>query len=139
MSNFANLQKRVLNGAKGWWEARRPVGFSLVDHIRNPTINMATTPDHKLARAIAALEKEGWRTDESFGLVRDLLAIVKEIEANRRSAVPLAVAQQRHEVYRRAEAFLGKREITEESLPNANKRGKLVRSAPRGEQVQEGG
>lgn len=40
--------------ARKWWEMHRPVGWTLEQHLANPTINTtASEADRALARAVA--------------------------------------------------------------------------------------
>ena len=48
----------VVRAAMSWWRARKPLVFSLKDHLENPTINTFDLWERALAEACAAVEKE---------------------------------------------------------------------------------
>lgn len=48
----------VVRAAMSWWRFRRPMVFSLKDHLENPTINTFDFRERALARACAAIQKE---------------------------------------------------------------------------------
>lgn len=48
----------VVRAAMNWWRSRRPLAFSLKDHLENPTINTFDLRERALARACAAIQKE---------------------------------------------------------------------------------
>lgn len=115
------LKMRVLRAAKAWWKGHRPSIFSLEDHLNAPTINTCTETEKQLARAIAALDRESWQTDDAGPLVQELYALVRILEQGR-------TAYEKATVMRKAEAFLGLREVTDDTTPKeAPKAGKLAR------------
>lgn len=36
-----------------WWRSCRPCAFNEVEHLKNPTINLATDSEKRLARSVA--------------------------------------------------------------------------------------
>jgi len=124
MSSFHSLQKKVLNAAIALWESRRPANYTLNQHAANPTINVQNKFEHQLARATAQLVQLGWKSDESYALVHDLLELAQSLEKSR--ALSLELFQKKPEIYRRAEAFLGKREVNDDTTPQERPR-RLVR------------
>lgn len=123
MSSFHSLQKKVLNSAIAWWESKRPKDYTLNQHAANPTINVQSKVDHQLARATAQLVQLGWKSDESYALVNELLELARALEKGKLS---LELFQKKHEVYRKAEAFLGKREVNDDTTPQERPR-RLIR------------
>jgi len=109
-TSVSMLKMRVLRAAKKWWEMHRPCAFSLEEHLKNPTINTCTESEHMLARAIASLEKESWQTDDAGPLVQELYALVRILEQGR-------TAYDKATVMRRAEVFLGLREVKDDTTP----------------------
>lgn len=124
MSSFHSIQKKVLNASIAWWESHRPRDFTVNQHAANPTINVQSKAEHQLARATAQLVQLGWKSDESYALVNDLLELARALEKG--SGLSLDMFQKKHEVYRKAEAFLGKREVNEDTTPQERPR-RLVR------------
>ena len=61
MSTRSDREQRardaVVRAAMNWWRSRRPLAFSLKDHLENPTVN-TTLKESALARACAAIQKE---------------------------------------------------------------------------------
>ena len=57
--------------ALAWWRGGRPCSFDEAEHLKNPTINLATDPEKRLARSVARTLKtrgsgqpqraSGWR------------------------------------------------------------------------------
>lgn len=60
MSRERNEQ-RVIDAACQWWLSKRPFTWSLADHLKNPTVNMTTDWETKLARAVARYTEGGDR------------------------------------------------------------------------------
>lgn len=62
MSTRSDREQRasdaVVRAAMKWWRSRRPLAFSLEDHLENPTINTFDLQERSLARACAAIQKE---------------------------------------------------------------------------------
>lgn len=125
MGSFHSLQKKVLNTAKEWWESKRPADYDQERHIAMPTAGIQSPAEHRLARAVAQMVHEGWRTDESYALVNDLFELSRELEKGKGS-LNIQVFQKKHDVYRRAEAFLGKRIVNDDTTPQTRPR-RLVR------------
>ena len=48
----------VVDAAMRWWRFRRPMVFSLKDHLENPTINTIDSVERDLANACAKIQKE---------------------------------------------------------------------------------
>lgn len=113
-------RSNVLQAAVAWWRGHRPQSWSEYDHLHNPTINQLNPlgTDKALARAVARLLKETSQLDDATPLVQELydLALGKKVD--------------RFSVLRRAEAFLGKREVQDDPKPIAReRRGVLSRSS----------
>lgn len=129
MSRMSLLQQRVLRCAKEWWEAHRSSSMSEGQHVANPTVNLHTQQcleqSTKLARAVAKLLEFSWETDEAATLVQDLLACSKGLEANDWRTCDAVI--NRAEIFRRAKAFLAKREVPDECLPQESRPRRLVR------------
>ncbi len=53
--------RALLAAAKHWWKGRRPVGWRLNSHRRNPTINCVDSREARLARAVVKCWKVGER------------------------------------------------------------------------------
>jgi hypothetical protein len=49
ISNSNPLERAALQ----WWRSHRPCAFSELEHMKNPTINLATDTDKRLARVVA--------------------------------------------------------------------------------------
>lgn len=119
------LYKRLFEAAKAWWIVHRPATFTEAEHLSNPTINTNGAEEHKLARSVTVLLKESWRSDDAKSLVEDLLSLARDLEHNKR---PISNAFfKRHEIYRRAEVFLGKRVVSEDTTPAPTRPKRLVR------------
>lgn len=114
MKHVHLLKERVLAAALAWWRMHRPLAYSEAEHIANPTINTTSESEKKLARAVAALLKESWRKDDATTLVRDLLSLARDLDGGLRTSDH---ALKKHETYRRAEAFLGEREVSDDTKP----------------------
>lgn len=99
----ALLRERVLRAAIKWWEMHRPLSFNIAEHHANPTINTTTDAEKKLARAVSLLVRDQWKKDDTVPLVRDLVQLVRDLEAGKRGAL------NKHDILRRAEDFLGSR------------------------------
>lgn len=53
---FPNLpfpHNPLLRPARKWWRMNRPVGWTLSQHLKNPTVNTTTPDEGALARAVA--------------------------------------------------------------------------------------
>lgn len=49
------ILEQTLDAALCWWQSKRPVRWSLRDHLRYPEIGCTTEVDRRLARCCAAL------------------------------------------------------------------------------------
>jgi hypothetical protein len=49
IKNASPLEKAAL----AWWRGNRPCAFDETQHLRNPTINLGSDPDMRLARSVA--------------------------------------------------------------------------------------
>ena len=49
INNATPLEKASL----AWWRSHRPCAFDETEHLKNPTINLATDSEKRLARSIA--------------------------------------------------------------------------------------
>jgi len=134
VSRMALLQQRVLHYAREWWVAHRSEGMTDRQHLADPTVGVYTQhcTDHeiRLARAVARLVECSWETDEAANLVKDLLACSKGLEANNWRTCD--EVRDRVEIYRRAEVFLGKREVTDDCEPQKSRPRRFVRLLGRG-------
>ena len=45
----------VIKAAILWWRGNGPLGMDIEDHIKNPTVNMTTESEKRLARAVGKL------------------------------------------------------------------------------------
>lgn len=55
-----DAQASLLQASLAWWEARRPVGWDLRQHLDQPTVNACGSEDEKaLASAVAAAVEIG--------------------------------------------------------------------------------
>jgi hypothetical protein len=43
----------IMVGAVQWWENRRPVGWTLEQHLASPGVNQVTGPETELANSVA--------------------------------------------------------------------------------------
>lgn len=102
----------MLIEAVNWWKMHRPVGWSEAQHLENPTINSG---DAVLCRAVAALVKETAQVDDAIPLVQLLYDLAQGKTTNRSL------------VLRQAEAFLGKREVSDDTKPVDRGRKKVLR------------
>lgn len=125
MSRLQLLQQRVLLAARNWWVSKRPKDASEKSHLSNSTVNTTTVLEHQLARAVATLVKEGWTPNETRQLVEDLLACAKGLDKGNWRTCDEVI--NRHEIFRRAEVFLGNREVVEDCAPQAQRPRRLVR------------
>lgn len=48
------------NALVSWWRGRKPRGWSEAQHLANPTVNMATPRERRLAHAAVKLRAHGW-------------------------------------------------------------------------------
>jgi len=48
-------EKAVITTALRWWESRRPVVYTVADHLQTPMVNIPESPGRCLALAVAAL------------------------------------------------------------------------------------
>lgn len=51
---------RMMDTAISWWRGKKPVGWGVLKHLQNPTVNCVTHRERLLARAVArwyAIEK----------------------------------------------------------------------------------
>jgi hypothetical protein len=44
---------KLIKAALSWWKWKRPVEWSVAEHLKNPTINTVTDREAKLARECA--------------------------------------------------------------------------------------
>lgn len=55
-----DAQAATLQAALAWWESRRPVGYTLREHLDNPTVNArGSKAETTLAAAVAAAVEVG--------------------------------------------------------------------------------
>lgn len=45
----------VVQAALRWWRKRKPIAWSLDEHLRQPSVNCTTPSEHELAHACAKL------------------------------------------------------------------------------------
>ena len=50
-----DLADKIVEAAMAWWRGRRPLEYSLRQHLSNPTINTMNDSERKLARACGEL------------------------------------------------------------------------------------
>ena len=43
----------VTDAALCWWASLRPVGYTMEDHLKNPTVNTTSYAEERLANAVA--------------------------------------------------------------------------------------
>jgi hypothetical protein len=110
MTSVSLLRLRVLQAAQVWWANKRPKGWYLEEHLKDPGIN-CTREDVALACAVGALMKESWQNDDATPLVRGLYNLVKQVESGKPGKVD------RHTVMRSAEAFLELRNVGDTPVP----------------------
>lgn len=55
----------VLQSAFRWWRSHRPIGWSLEDHLKRPTVNCVTKLERQLARDVSSLEHEYIEREEA--------------------------------------------------------------------------
>lgn len=121
MTSTSLLKLRVLRAAQAWWENKRPAAWSLEEHLKNPGINCTEGEiPRKLACAVGALMKESWRDDDATPLVRELYDLVQELRSGKKRTIDLTAL-------RKAEAFLGLREVSDNPQPvqRSKARGRL--------------
>lgn len=110
----------MLIEAVNWWKMHRPVGWSEAQHLENPTINSGDSTvggcNSALCRAVAALVKETAQVDDATPLVQMLYDLAQGKTTVNRSLV-----------LRQAEAFLGKREVEDDTKPLDRGRKKVLR------------
>lgn len=115
MTKGSKLRARVVAAAVTWWEGLRPGCVSIEWHWAHPTVKANNEGERQLARAVAEYTKGVWCSDDTPALVQDLLELARELDKNLR--MPADVVFKKHEIYRRAEVFLGKREVNDETTP----------------------
>lgn len=49
----------LADGAKAWWEMRRPPGWTVEQHLNHPTVCQPFS-EHALSEAVAELVRRGW-------------------------------------------------------------------------------
>ena len=54
---MTKAERAVLKAAMLWWEAHRPIGYSLTMHLQHPAVNTLTWIESGLARSCAELAK----------------------------------------------------------------------------------
>ena len=47
-------QVRLLAKSRQWWEANRPIGWDIRQHLDNPAVNTKTDSETALAEAVAS-------------------------------------------------------------------------------------
>lgn len=52
-----SLEDELRRAAFNWWKGKRPMAYSLDDHLSNPEINTSTDRAKRLSRAVATLSK----------------------------------------------------------------------------------
>lgn len=132
MTNADLMKERIVRHAIVWWERHRPTAFTLRAHLENPTINMSyerdtsatEAPAHALGRAVAALIKGGTVDDGTRQLVKDLYDLASALASARPDASAL---RDKALTLRRAEVFLGQREVNDDTTPQPRKRVELSR------------
>jgi hypothetical protein len=116
------LQRRVLQAAKDWWDSKCA---DVALHLKNPTMNSTSASDIKLSRAVAELVKEGWGADETQQLIQDLLACAKGLDKGNWRTCDEVI--NRHAIFRRAEVFLGRRQVLDDVHPQPPRPRKFIR------------
>lgn len=47
------MNGEVTDAALNWWASLRPVGYTMEDHLKNPTVNTTSYAEERLANAVA--------------------------------------------------------------------------------------
>ncbi len=88
---------------------------------------MHTTATRALVRAVKALQQETWRQDEAPSIIRDLLHIVELEAGNSESVLAAKVRGGSQESVLRAKAFLGERQVIDDTAPIPKPRRGILR------------
>jgi hypothetical protein len=110
------LRERVIRAAK-----------ACVAELEEREAMVHTKATRELVRAVKALEQETWRQDEAPAIIEELLYLVKLLPGAESSILAAKVRDGTQEGVLRAKAFLGQREVNDDTTPKPPKR-KLARS-----------
>ena len=97
------LKERVLRAA-----------IACVAELENVAVHTKAT--RELVRAVKAYKNETWRIDEAPGLIKELLHII-ELQPEATSILGAKIARGEQETVLRAKAFLGQREVSDDTSP----------------------
>lgn len=53
----SSVDDEVMAAALRWWQMHRPISWNYRKHAENPTVNMTTPSEHRLALAVAKREE----------------------------------------------------------------------------------
>jgi len=107
------LKERVLRAA-----------LACAEELEHDGSGLQTKATRELMRAVKALKEETWRTDEAPRLVRELVHWIGVLPTLHNEEG----ARQVKEVILRAKAFLGEREVNDDTTPVARPKYKKPRS-----------
>lgn len=88
-----------------------------------------TAATKRLVRAVKALQEETWRHDEAPAIIRELLQIVELEAGNSESMLAAKVRGGAQESVLRAKAFLGERQVSDDTTPVPRPRRGILRRA----------
>lgn len=80
-----------------------------------PVAHTKATRD--LVRAVKAYKEETWRIDEAPSLIKDLVHLVTLLEPSDTSMLGGRIRRGEQETMLRAKAFLGQREVSDDTAP----------------------
>ena len=55
-AEYTRRRDSLVDIARHWWEGKRPMGWSLAQHLKEPCVNSTSQRETMLMRAVAALE-----------------------------------------------------------------------------------
>jgi hypothetical protein len=81
------MNGEVTDAALNWWASLRPVGYTMEDHLKNPTVNTTSYAEERLANAVAGYIEASIRfheymehptcTEKGKSLIRDAIRIAR--------------------------------------------------------------
>ena len=112
-TSISLLRDRVVAAAKHWAKltTQEPLG----------TLQEEAEARRALRRAVLAYEAEEWRSNDAAVLVKELLELAKLKPATS------ANTAYRAEILRKAEAFIGQRQVADDTAPVARPRRGILR------------
>jgi hypothetical protein len=113
------LKERVLRAA-----------IAAVAELESSEAVLYTKATRELVRAVKAYKTETWRIDEAPSLIKELVHII-ELQPESTSILGAEISRGEQATVLRAKAFLGEREVNDDTTPIARFKPRIPRSRAR--------